>query len=78
VRYHSEANRARGMWVTEHPVANPASDLALPPTNTALSMKEWVIPAGTLVLRGMCAPLNDQPGGGSQIYLPDPKLLREP
>jgi hypothetical protein len=66
------------MWLTETPVEDPQRDFALPPGNTAVSHKEWVIPAGTLVLRGTCAPLNDQPGGGSQIFIADPKTLREP
>jgi hypothetical protein len=78
VRYYSDPTKARGMWLTETPVADPERELALGGDNTALDHKVWVIPAGTLVLRGICAPLNGQPGGGSQIFLPDPKMLREP
>ena len=46
--------------------------------NPATHMTEWVVPAGTRVIRGPVGPLFGQPGGGSQIFIPDPSVLREP
>jgi hypothetical protein len=78
-RYHGTAESARGRWVTEEPVNDAIRELALKRAdNPATHMTEWIVPAGTKVLRGPVAPLHDQPGGGSQIFLTDPSVLREP
>jgi len=79
LRYYGAEARPRSFWLTERPVANPSAQLALnPEANDASQMKMWIIPRGTAVLRGTCAPLNGQPGGASQIFVPDPSVLREP
>ncbi len=78
-RYHGPDGSPRGRWVTEEPVNDAIRELALKrDDNPATRMKEWTVPAGTKVLRGPVAPLNGQPGGGSQIFVPDPSVLREP
>jgi hypothetical protein len=77
-RYAATPETLRGRWLTETPVSNPVAELALPPSNTALISKQWILPADTPVLRGTCRPLNGQPGGGSQIFIIDPSVLREP
>ena len=78
-RYHGSVETARGRWVTEEPVNSPIRELALNrKDNPATHMTEWVVPAGTKVIRGPVGPLFGQPGGGSQIFIPDPSVLREP
>ena len=79
-RYHGSMETARGRWVTEEPVNAPIRELALNrKDNPATHMTEWVVPAGTKVIRGPVGPLFGQPGGGSQIFVPDPSVfLREP
>jgi hypothetical protein len=78
-RYTGSEASARGRWVTEQPATRPVSELALDKsTNPATHMAEWVIPKGTEVLRGTVAPLNSQPGGTTQVFVPDPTVLREP
>lgn len=78
-RYYGGKAQPQGRWVTATPAANPLKDLALDASNnTATSVAEWVIPRGTKVIQGPVAPLNGQPGGATQIYLPDPSVLRKP
>jgi hypothetical protein len=76
--YGGDAKRPRGRFVTETPTNNPIKDLALPPDNPATQVGKFVIPKDTKVLRGPVAPRYGQPGGGSQIYLPDYNVLRDP
>ena len=78
-RYHGSMETARGRWVTEEPVNVPIRELALNrKDNPATHMTEWIVPSGTKVIRGPVGPLFGQPGGGSQIFVPDPSVLREP
>jgi hypothetical protein len=78
VRYYGGRAGPRSFWLTERPLLDPRADLALPKENDASGVKFWVIPRGTAVLRGTAAALNGQPGGASQIYVPDPTTLRDP
>jgi Flp pilus assembly pilin Flp len=77
-RYYDGATSSpRGRWLTEHLWDDPVNDLALPGGNNAANVEVWIIPKGTPVLRGPVAPNFGRPGGGTQIYLPDPAVLRE-
>ncbi len=78
-RYYGGDANPRGRWVTEQPATRPVAELALDrEQNPATTLAEWVIPKGTTVLRGPVGQLNNQPGGSSQIFIPDPRVLREP
>ncbi len=80
-RYWGGEAREKGFWYTPKRYRFPGRArryLALPPTNTAENVSEFVIPKGTIILRGRVAPMFGQPGGGIQIYVPDPSLLVSP
>lgn len=50
-------------------------DLAIPPRfNTLDYSKVLTVPPGLRVYRGIAAPLGDLPGGGTQIWIPEPVL----
>lgn len=68
-RYYGEGSEASGSWFTPNQVANPISELALPPGNTAQFMDTVVLPAGTRVFEGTVAPNFGQLGGGYQYYV---------
>ena len=74
-RYYGNSAKARGSWLTENPLADPVSELALPEGNAADNVAKWVIPKGTKVIRGTVAPNFERPGGASQVYVPDPTVL---
>jgi len=70
-RYHGGTSQADGRWYTTTQTANPASDLALPPWNTAQNMDTVILPRGTVIVEGTVAPQPQwgQPGGGYQYYV---------
>lgn len=74
--YDGSTSSPRGRWLTEHLWDDPVNDLALPGGNNAANVEVWIIPKGTEVLRGPVAPNFGRPGGGTQLYLPDPGVLR--
>lgn len=74
--YDGSVSSPRGRWLTEHLWDDPVNDLALPGGNNAANVEVWIIPKGTEVLRGPVAPNFGRPGGGTQLYLPDPGVLR--
>lgn len=74
--YDGSVSNPRGRWLTEHLWDDPVNDLALPGGNNAANVEVWIIPKGTEVLRGPVAPNFGRPGGGTQLYLPDPGVLR--
>jgi hypothetical protein len=77
VRYSGGSAQPAGRWLTEAPVRDPVSDLALKTQdNTAKFLDTFVIPKGTTVLRSPVAPLNGQPGGATQIFIADSTVLR--
>ncbi|MBL7542629.1 MAG: glycohydrolase toxin TNT-related protein [Bdellovibrionaceae bacterium] len=65
----------RGRWVTPTKVSNPQVELALP-NGGSYKVTEWTVPQGTEVIEGLVAPKFGQPGGGRQIFLPDPGVLK--
>lgn len=65
----------RGLWVTPVKVANPHSELALPKSGS-YKLTEWTIPKDTEVIEGLAAPHFGQPGGGRQIFIPNPEVLK--
>ncbi len=69
--YGGGANRL-GAWMSATLPASSAAvraDMALPPLNTAEFYSVVLVPAGTLMKRGIAAPAFDQPGGGRQVQL---------
>ena len=70
-RYYGGKADAAGHYFVPSKVDDPVSLLALPEGNTAELIAEVTIPEGSVVLEGRVAPLNNQPGGGFQIYSPD-------
>ena len=72
-RYYGGDSAASSYWVTPNKVANPISELALPPGNTAQYVDTIVLPKGTTILEGTVAPNFGQPGGGYQYYVPNIK-----
>ena len=68
-RYYGEGSQASESWFTSNQTANPISELALPPGNTAQFMDTVVLPAGTRVFEGTVAPKFGQLGGGYQYYV---------
>ena len=76
-RYHGGDSGAKSYWYTPKKTTNPGADLALPKGNTYTQVDKLVIPKGTEVLEGTVAPNFGQPGGGYQIYVPDPSVVRK-
>ena len=74
-RYHGGTSSGRSYWYTPNQTSNPAADLALPAGNTYQYVDTYIIPKGTTILEGTVAPNFGQPGGGYQIYVPDPTVL---
>jgi hypothetical protein len=75
-RYWTEGfNGPRGRWVTSELVENPHADLALP-NGGPYQIQRWTIPAETEVIEGLASPNFGMPGGGGQIYVPNPGVLR--
>ena len=74
-RYHGGITNKKSYWYTPKLTSNPAADLALPPGNTYKYVDTYIIPKGTTVLEGTVAPNFGQPGGGYQIYVPDPSVV---
>jgi hypothetical protein len=75
-RYWTEGfNGPRGRWVTSELVENPHANLALP-NGGPYQTQRWTIPAGTDVIEGLASPNFGMPGGGGQIYVPNPGVLR--
>ena len=76
-RYYGGESKPSSYWYTPYQYADPISSLALPPENMADKISINVIPAGTTVLEGHVAPMPKwgQPGGGYQIYVPNPSVV---
>jgi hypothetical protein len=51
-------------------------DLALP-VDGVYKTTEWVVPKGTKVIDGLTAPKFGKPGGGHQMWLPSPEVLKK-
>ena len=68
-------NGPRGRWVTSELVENPHANLALP-NGGPYQTQRWTIPAGTELIEGLASPNFGMPGGGGQIYVPNPGVLR--
>jgi hypothetical protein len=64
----------RGNWVVRQRLENPHRDLALPHPGP-YNVKEWTIPAGTRIIEGPAGPNFNQPGGETQIYVPNRGVL---
>jgi len=75
-RYYGGTGKARGRWLTPQPVSYPIRELALPPGSNASRVKQWIIPRDSKVLVGPTAPRFGQPGGATQIWVPNPDILR--
>ena len=75
-RYHGGDSSGKSYWYTPKKTANPAKDLALPSGNSCQYVDKVVIPKGTTVIEGPVAPNFGQPGGGLQIYVPDPSVVK--
>jgi len=79
-----KAGQVGSPWFSAKPYARPGNArryLALPEGNTAQNITRFEIPAGTRVLRGKVASQageagfgSNAVGGGTQIYLPDPRV----
>ncbi len=75
-RYWQEGTtNERGRWTTTLDTNNPVRDLALP-MDGLYKKSEWIIPKGTEVIEGLVAPKFGKPGGGQQIWLPKPGVLK--
>ncbi len=76
-RYWQEGVTAeRGHWVTTLNTSNPVKDLALPVEGVYKTI-EWVVPKGTKVIDGLTAPKFGKPGGGHQMWLSSPEVLKK-
>jgi hypothetical protein len=76
-RYWQEGvTSERGHWTTTLNTNNPVRDLALPEAGV-YKKSEWIIPKGTEVIDGLIAPNFGKPGGGHQIWLPKPGVLKK-
>ena len=76
-RYYGGSAGELSYWVTPYQYSDPASMLALPPTNTAEYIQTYIVPEGTQILKGsVAAQLQwEQLGGGYQFYVPNPSVL---
>lgn len=76
-RYYGGTSQPSSYWYTPYQYTDPKASLALPPQNAANNIATSIIPAGTTVLEGHVAPMPQwgQPGGGYQIYVPDPSVV---
>ena len=74
-RYHGGTSSGKSYWYTPNLTSNPAADLALPAGNTYQYVDTYIIPKGTTILEGTVAPNFGQPGGGYQIYVPNPTVV---
>ncbi len=76
-RYWQEGvTNERGHWATTLETNNPVRDLALPETGV-YKKSEWIIPKGTEVIEGLAAPKFGRPGGGPQIWISKPGILKQ-
>ncbi len=75
-RYYGNGANPKSFWVTPYQYSDPISKLALPPVNSVGNMATYTIPKGTTILEGTVARNFEQLGGGYQIYIPDPSLLK--
>lgn len=76
-RYYGGTASPRGRWLTEQVLTDPVQELALPPNSTAEYVKRWIVPRGTVVVRGTVAPNFGRPGGASQVYVVNSQVLVE-
>jgi hypothetical protein len=76
IRYWKEGESfPRSHWVTPEPAADPHSNLALPYPGP-YNLQKWTLPKGTEVIKGLVNPKYGMPGGGKQIYVPNPGVLK--
>ena len=73
-RWHNNNSNARklGRFVSTEKITDPIEVrklLALPESNQMLHLNEYIIKKGTKIFKGPVAPLNGQPGGGSQVFI---------
>lgn len=76
IRYYIPGKtNPKGPWVTDRPIKDPHSELALPYAGPYEEAR-YMLRAGTRVMRGEAAPKYGQPGGGPQLLV-NPKYLEE-
>lgn len=75
MRDHGGYAQAAGRYLSPTLPAN-RTELALPPVNTMEHLAQWQIPEGQRYLRGQVGPNFVYPGGGQQMYVSDPSILR--
>jgi hypothetical protein len=86
-RHTTDKETVPGRYFAPRPyikAGNARRYLALPNQNTAHNVQAWILPKGTIVLRGPTADKTDDPvfgthtvGGGIQIYVPDVRRIRQ-
>ena len=74
-RYHGNGSSPTSYWYTSTLTLDPVTELALPSSNSCQNISTYIIPKGTTILEGTVAPNFGQPGGGYQIYVPDPSVV---
>lgn len=71
--YGGQANPISPYLGPTFPNGNARELLAPWTENTLQYIQQWKIPSGTTILEGRTAPAFGQPGGGNQIYVPNPR-----
>jgi len=85
-RYHAPGTSPSSFWYSLRSYVYPGNArryLALPNANTAVNVSEAVIPKGSRILIGPTSNKVGDPffapnafGGGIQLYVPDPSIVR--
>lgn len=75
LRHYGGEAQAAGRYLTPTLPAT-RSELALPQVNTMERLAQWQIPEGQKYLSGQVGPNFGYPGGGRQMYVPDPSVLQ--
>ncbi|MFA0848587.1 DUF6531 domain-containing protein [Curtobacterium sp. WHRI 8282] len=75
LRHYGGEAQAAGRYLTPTLPAT-RSELALPQVNSMERLAQWQIPEGQKYLSGQVGPNFGYPGGGRQMYVPDPSVLQ--
>ena len=75
-RYYGNGSSQKSHWYTTKKTSNPSDDLALPKGNSCEYMDVCVIPKGTKIMEGTVEKRFGKDGGGYQIYVPNPNVVK--
>lgn len=75
LRFYGGTSRPQSSYMNPtFPLGNVRQLNALPPTNEVTNIIQWQVKPGTAYLFGRVRPNFAQPGGGIQMYIPNPEL----